>query len=70
MWLFDVSCVQWRELGSYANQLPRLWHTGTQSTEGEVIVFGGCHGDILSHEEPAVSRVLDFVYIESSFFDH
>ena len=52
-WLFDVESMQWRDLG-VGNDPPRLWHTATAFSDGEVIVFGGCHGDILSHNEVPV----------------
>lgn len=51
-WIFDVETMRWRDLGVAADDLPRLWHTATFFSDGEVIIFGGCHGDILSHDEP------------------
>ena len=52
-WLFDTESLQWYDLG-VTDDPPRLWHTATAVSDGEVIVFGGCHGDILSHEETQV----------------
>ena len=55
-WIFDVETMRWRDLGVAADDLPRLWHTATFFSDGEVIIFGGCHGDILSHDEPPVCQ--------------
>lgn len=49
-WLLDVESMQWHDLG-VTDDPPRLWHTATAVNDGEVVIFGGCHGDILSHEE-------------------
>jgi len=53
-WLYDVNSMQWRDLGMTDDDPPRLWHTATPYDDGEVIIFGGCHGDILSHHEMPV----------------
>jgi len=54
-WLLDVESMQWRDLG-ITDDPPRLWHTATPFNDGEVIIFGGCHGDILNHDTLPVCR--------------
>ncbi|CAJ1073397.1 kelch domain-containing protein 1-like [Xyrichtys novacula] len=40
-WLFDVETKKWREVEHPFKTKPRLWHSASQGTNSDVIVFGG-----------------------------
>lgn len=58
-WLFVVPCVTWVRVE--LELPPRLWHSACLSREGEVVVFGGCAGNIFQrggiHAEDTVIRL-------------
>lgn len=49
-WILDTHTLLWTEIDIPDNH-PRLWHTALLSNNQEVLIFGGCQGDILNHEQ-------------------
>ncbi|XP_046336977.1 kelch domain-containing protein 2-like isoform X1 [Haliotis rufescens] len=48
-WVLDVDVCQWTQLVIPQNN-PRLWHTTALSSGNDILIFGGCCDDILSHQ--------------------
>jgi hypothetical protein len=64
-WILDVRLMQWSQLPDGPKNIPRLWHTGTQSGDGAVTIFGGCIDDILHTELPVGIAVVAAVILGS-----
>ncbi|XP_053402177.1 kelch domain-containing protein 2-like isoform X3 [Mercenaria mercenaria] len=50
-WQLNVRHRQWSQITVPPNR-PRLWHTSCCTSEGEILVFGGCENDIFQFDEP------------------
>lgn len=48
-WILNTATLTWCKLDYLPSNRPRLWHTANLSCEGEVIIFGGCHNNILDY---------------------
>ncbi|XP_063426210.1 kelch domain-containing protein 1-like isoform X2 [Mytilus trossulus] len=48
-WILDTITLSWCHLDYLPSNQPRLWHTSTLSTAGEIIIFGGCCNNILDY---------------------
>ena len=52
-WLLDLENRHWAQLHMPSTS-KRLWHTGCQSVDGDILVFGGCRNNILNIQETTV----------------
>uniref|UniRef100_A0A674A4U2 Kelch domain containing 2 n=1 Tax=Salmo trutta TaxID=8032 RepID=A0A674A4U2_SALTR len=57
-WLYCVSKNEWQQFKHNHTESPRLWHTACSGPGGEVLVFGGCANNLLSHQRAAHSKEL------------
>ena len=54
-WILDLGCLQWTQLKHFPEDKPRLWHTASVVSSGEVIIHGGCSNNILDYQIQTVS---------------
>ncbi|XP_040267605.1 kelch domain-containing protein 2 [Bufo bufo] len=55
-WMYSIKMNRWIPFQSSHAGKPRLWHTACASKEGEIIVFGGCANNPLTHDKAAHSN--------------
>lgn len=62
--MFHVPDLSWTKIKlPYDKQ--RLWHTACDGDQGEVIIFGGCKGNILSPRLPVSTFNDTHVYLDA-----
>lgn len=48
-WILSIPTLSWCKLDYLPLNRPRLWHTANLSSEEEIVIFGGCHNNILDY---------------------
>ncbi|XP_062863887.1 kelch domain-containing protein 2 [Trichomycterus rosablanca] len=57
-WLYCAATNEWKQVDHGHTRSPRLWHTACAGPDGEVLVFGGCANNLLSHQQASHSNEL------------
>jgi hypothetical protein len=56
-WILNIPTLSWCKLDYLPLNRPRLWHTANLSSEEEIVIFGGCHNNILDYTLNNVSMI-------------
>ncbi|XP_059159649.1 kelch domain-containing protein 2-like isoform X1 [Physella acuta] len=57
VWLLNVASFSWTLL-KQSTGFPRLWHTASVNSYGDLLIFGGCSSNIVDNVQPLVTSDL------------